>query len=187
MKGRFKFHECPMKGLVEMERVASGDERGWFERMFCQDELKEVFGDRKIVQVNRTMTAEVGVVRGMHSQSAPHAELKMVSCLRGEVFDVAVDLRRGSPTFLHWHGVNLSADNRRSLLIPEGFAHGFQTLTTDCEMLYFHTAMFEEGAEFRVHPNEPRVGVEWPEEISLMSERDTKCPFLDELFEGVSS
>ena len=103
------------------------------------------------------MTASRGTVRGMHFQHPPHAETKFVSCLRGEVFDVAVDLRNGSPTFLHWHAEILSADNHRTLVIPEGFAHGFQTLSDDCEMLYFHTAAYNPEAEggLNVHGSTP--------------------------------
>lgn len=174
------------EGLTLLERNRLGDARGWFERMFCEDELRGVLEGRRIVQVNRTLTGEVGAVRGMHSQRPPHAELKVVSCVRGEVFDVAVDLRKGSPTFLRWHGEVLSGENQRALVIPEGFAHGFQTLSQDCEMLYFHTAAYESSAEFRVHPSDPRVGIVWPLEISVMSGKDSDCPMLEESFEGVA-
>jgi len=114
----------------------------------------------------------------------PHAETKVVSCLHGEVFDVAVDLRRNSPTFLQWYGAVLSAANQRSLLIPEGFAHGFQALTDDCELIYLHTAAYQPSAEGAVNANDPRLAIMWPLEISEMSERDRAHSLLAAEFEG---
>jgi dTDP-4-dehydrorhamnose 3,5-epimerase len=105
--------------------------------------------------------------------------------LRGEVFDVAIDLRRSSPTFLHWHGEILSAENKKSYLIPEGFAHGFQALTDDCELLYLHTAGYAPHAEGGIHPQDERVGIEWPLGITDISNRDSNHPRLDESFVGL--
>ena len=104
------------------------------------------FNEQKICQINKTLTREKGTVRGLHFQQSPYAETKIVSCLRGKVWDVVVDLREGSSTFLSYHAVELSADNHKSYLIPEGFAHGFQTLTSNCELLYFHTAEYNKGS-----------------------------------------
>jgi dTDP-4-dehydrorhamnose 3,5-epimerase len=117
----------------------------------------------------------------MHFQLPPHAEMKLVSCMRGRVFDVVVDLRHGSPTFLQWHGEELSAESGRTLCIPEGFAHGFQTLTDDCEMLYLHTAAYEAAAERGVSPVDPRVAIRWPLPIAQLSERDAgHAPLADD-------
>ncbi|WPL20175.1 CDP-glucose 4,6-dehydratase [Thiorhodovibrio frisius] len=126
---RFTPHATPIADLILLERHSLGDARGFLERLYCQEELRPLLGERRIVQINRTLTAQAGTVRGLHFQHPPHAELKAVTCLRGAIFDVAVDLRQGSSTFLHWHAERLSGDQPRTLVIPEGFAHGFQTLT----------------------------------------------------------
>ena len=112
----------------------------------------------------------------MHFQHPPHAETKFISCLTGEVFDVAVDLRRGSPTFLLWHAEILSADNHKTFIIPEGFAHGFQTLTKDCEILYLHTTAYRADAEGGLNASDPRLGIQWPLSIAEQSARDSHIP-----------
>lgn len=124
-------------------------------------------------------------MRGMHYQHPPHAEMKLVNCLRGAVLDVAVDLRSGSPTFLQWQAEELSAENRRSMLIPEGFAHGFQTLTDDCELLYFHSVTHVPGSEGALSALDPRLDIGWPIEITEMSERDRLHPRLTDQFTGL--
>ena len=159
MSGRFNVNETTIPGVYLLERKPRADERGWLERMFCTTDLAELLGSRGIVQVNRTLTRSKATVRGMHYQVQPSAEAKMVSCLRGAIFDVAVDLRRGSPTFLKWHAELVTEENRRTLFVPEGFAHGFQTVADDCEVLYFATAAYDPAAERGVHPLDPRVGI----------------------------
>src|SRR5258708_5995830 len=124
--------QTPLAGLALIERARREDQRGFFSRLFCAEELRSAGFDSPVAQINQTLTLRRGAVRGLHFQYPPHAEIKFVSVLKGEVLDVAVDLRKGSKTFLQWHGEVLSADNRRSLLIPRGFAHGFQTLTESC-------------------------------------------------------
>ena len=121
----------------------------------------------------------------MHFQYPPHAETKIVSCLRGEVWDVALDLRRGSQTFLRWHAQRLSADEGTALLIPPGCAHGFQTLSDDAELLYCHSAAYTAAAEGGVHPNDPRVAVAWPLAITALSERDAAFAALPDDYPGV--
>jgi dTDP-4-dehydrorhamnose 3,5-epimerase len=175
----------PLAGLAILERHTLGDARGYFERLFCSDELQALLAGRTIVQINHSFTAQAGTVRGLHFQYPPHAEMKFVHCLRGEVFDVAVDLRKGSPTLLQWHAEVLSADNHKTLVIPEGFAHGFQALTNDCEMLYFHTAPYHPEAEAGLHPLDPRLNVGWPLPVSQLSERDASHPGIDDAFEGL--
>ena len=171
--------------LVEPD--VHGDARGYLERLFCDNELAEWLGGRTIRQVNHTLTAAAGTVRGLHFQHPPHAEGKIVSCLRGEVFDVAVDLRRGSPTFLRWHAEVLTGTNHRGLLLPPGVAHGFQTLVDDCELIYFHTAPFVAEAEGGVHPSEPRVAVGWPLPVVGLSPRDAAHPWLTADFDGLAT
>ena len=176
----------PLDGLTMLQRKPVGDHRGFLERVYCSHDLADCLGGRTITQINRTVTARRGTVRGMHFQQQQHAEMKFVNCLRGEVFDVAVDLRRGSPTFLRWHAEILSGANHRTLVIPEGFAHGFQTLTDDCELLYLHTAHWTPSAEGAVNAVDPRIGIDWPLEISERSPRDTQHPFLTTDFSGVA-
>ena len=183
---RLILYPTRLGGVRLIERQPLGDERGWFERLFCEEELRPVLGARRIHQVNRSFTVRRGAVRGLHFQHPPAAEVKIVSCLRGQVFDVAVDLRAGSDTFLQWHGVRLSADNRRSLLIPEGFAHGFQTLTEDCELLYLHTAAYDAEREDGFDALDSRIGVGWPLPVSHRSPRDEGLPDVPEDFGGIA-
>lgn len=186
MTSRFDVQATALAGLNVIVRKPLGDSRGYLERMFCVDALQDVFGARRIVQINHTLTQAKGTVRGMHFQYAPHAEMKVVSCLRGTVLDVAVDLRKGSPTFLHWHSELLSADNHKSLAIPEGFAHGFQTLTDDCEMIYLHTAAYAPGAEAGLNPQDARLAIAWPLPIAEISPRDAAHTPIADDFEGVA-
>jgi dTDP-4-dehydrorhamnose 3,5-epimerase len=185
MSPRFDILDTPLQGLKLIRRKPIGDHRGYLERMFCAEELQSLIPGKGVLQVNHTLTAKRGTVRGLHFQLPPYAETKFVSCLRGEVFDVAVDLRQGAPTFLHWHAEILSNDNHRTLLIPEGFAHGFQTLTEDCELLYFHTAVYQPSAEGGLHPQDPRLDIRWPEAVLDLSSRDAAHPLVTEEFVGV--
>ncbi|WP_353617301.1 dTDP-4-dehydrorhamnose 3,5-epimerase [Desulfovulcanus ferrireducens] len=162
------------------------DQRGFFCRFFCAEESKEVGFNKCVAQINHSHTLRKGAVRGLHFQYPPHVEAKIVSCLRGEVFDVAVDIRKGSPTFLRWHGEILSLDNRKNLLIPEGFAHGFQALTENCEMIYLHSEPFHAQAEGGLHVNDPSLGIVWPVELTEISERDCTHPFISQNFEGIT-
>ncbi|MEA1051628.1 dTDP-4-dehydrorhamnose 3,5-epimerase family protein [Lamprobacter modestohalophilus] len=183
---RFTPHATPIADLVLLERHPLGDARGFLERLYCQDELRPLLGERRIVQINRTLTAQAGTVRGLHFQHPPHAELKGVTCLRGAIFDVAVDLRQGSPTFLHWHAERLGGDQPRTLVIPEGFAHGFQTLTDDCELLYLHTAAYCPEAEAGLNALDPRLAIAWPQPITARSARDTQHAELTAAFTGLT-
>lgn len=186
MTERFEIRETPLAGLKVIDRKVVPDDRGFLERLYCADELRDVVADRAIVQINRTLTSKRGTVRGLHFQVPPHAEIKFVSCLRGKVFDVAVDLRHDSSTFLGWHAEVLSEGGHRTMLIPEGFAHGFQTLTDDCELLYFHSAAYDAGSEGGVNPRDPAVGIRWPEDITELSARDAAHPMLTKDYGGVA-
>jgi dTDP-4-dehydrorhamnose 3,5-epimerase len=183
----FGIFDTPLPGLRLLQRRPIGDSRGYLERMFCAEELHALIPGKAIAQINHTLTAKRGAVRGMHFQYPPHAETKFVTCLRGEVFDVAVDLRRGAPTFLQWHGETLRADSHKTLLIPEGFAHGFQTLTGDCEMLYFHTAAYRPEAEGGLNAKDPLLAIHWPIVITELSPRDVSHPMLTNDFGGMTA
>jgi dTDP-4-dehydrorhamnose 3,5-epimerase len=175
----------PLAGLQVLEHQYLSDSRGFLARIFCAEELATWGWDRPIAQINHTSTLHRGTIRGMHFQHPPHAEMKLVKCLRGEIWDVVVDIRSDSPTFLHWYGVSLSAENRRSLLIPHGFAHGFQTTTNEVELLYCHSTAYCAGAEGGLNPQDPRLAIDWPLPITAMSDRDHSHPFIHQFFQGV--
>ena len=183
---RLAITHLPLEGLRLITRHRLGDSRGSFSRLFCSEELAPAGWTKSIVQINHTVTPKRGTVRGMHFQQPPYSEMKLVTCLRGEVYDVAVDLRQGSPTFLAWHGEMLSVGNNRAMLIPEGFAHGFQALTDDVELLYCHSSPYAADFERGVQPTDPRLGITWPRPIVLLSERDSCHPLLTDSFAGVS-
>lgn len=175
----------PLEGLVLIERQRIEDSRGFFSRFFCAEELSEIGFKLPIAQINQTLTRRRGAVRGIHFQYPPHAEDKLVSCLAGQIFDIAVDLRRGSSTYLKWHAETLSADNGRTLFIPRGFAHGFQTLTEDCELLYLHSKPYARDAEGALNVQDPALDIRWPLDITDMSERDARHPHLTPMFTGI--
>ncbi len=185
MSNRLDILETPIQGLKLLQRKTLGDDRGYLERMFCGEELQTLILGKHLVQINHTVTVNRGVVRGMHFQHPPNAETKFVSCLCGEVFDVAVDLRQNSPTFLQWYSEILTPGNRKTLVIPEGFAHGFQTLTKDCEMLYFHTAAYCTESEGGVNALDPKIRIQWPLDIVERSARDMALPNLKSDFKGL--
>jgi len=184
---RLKVIDLPLAGLKIVERKVLNDGRGSFSRLFCAEELASVGWMSKVAQINHSRTARTGTVRGMHFQLPPHAEVKLVSCLRGRVWDVVVDLRMGSDTLFHWHAEELSADNRRALLIPEGFAHGFQTLTDDVELLYCHSAPYREASQGALNPLDPELAIRWPLEITVMSDDDAHRRMIDRDFVGIST
>jgi len=181
-----KVRQTPLSGVVVIETAVIADHRGAFTRLFCDRELSSLLGARRIVQINHSVTRVPGAVRGMHFQNPPHAEMKFVRCLRGRVWDVAIDLRRGSPTFLQWHAEELSPDGSSMMVIPEGCAHGFQVLEPESELLYLHTAHYEKSAEAGVRYNDPRVDIVWPLDAIQLSDRDKNHPRLDESFSGIS-
>lgn len=180
-----KIQPTSIPGLTVVEGVTRCDDRGESSRLFCERELAPLLGARRIVQINRSRTRAVGTVRGMHYQAAPHAETKFVRCLRGRVWDVAVDLRRGSPTFLAWHAEELTPENSRMFVIPEGCAHGFQALSPDSELLYLHTSAYEPAAEGGVSCTDARLRIAWPLRIGGLCLRDQSHAPLSADFEGL--
>ena len=183
---RLTVTDLPIAGLKRVARQRLGDDRGFFARLFCAEELRAAGWSAAIAQINHTMTARKGTVRGLHFQRPPHAEMKLVSCVRGEVFDVAIDLRRGSPTFLKWHAEHLSAGNNTAMLIPQGFAHGFLALTDDAELIYCHSAAYDAASEGGINPRDPKLAIGWPLPIAEMSARDAAAPMLDASFTGLT-
>ena len=183
----FLITDLPLAPLKRVEHQRMADERGYLERIFCTGELRSAGWAKPVAQINHSYSGKKGTVRGFHFQKPPHAEMKLVSCIRGEVWDVAIDVRKGSKTFLHWHAERLSAENPSALLIPEGFAHGFQTLTDDVELLYCHSSPYNATSECALHPMDPMLAIPWPLPITQISARDTQHRMLDEGFDGVAS
>jgi dTDP-4-dehydrorhamnose 3,5-epimerase len=175
----------PISGLTVLERTLVHDDRGFFDRLISVDDAPEIFEQRTIYQVNRTLTTRRGTIRGLHFQVPPVSDLKIVTCVRGRVLDVAVDLRRTSPTFLAWHAELLDSASSLSIVIPEGFAHGFQTLEDECELVYIHTGPYRPAAEGGFSSLDPRLAIPWPEVITSMSERDRHLPNVPDDFDGI--
>lgn len=182
---RFDFSFSQLPGVAVIQRKRLEDHRGTFGRVYCSEEFREVGLLKPIAQINHSFTRVKGTVRGMHFQYPPHSETKIVSCLKGEIFDVALDIRRDASTFLQWHAEILSAANQRSLLISEGFAHGFQTLTDECELIYLHTATYAPHAEGGLNVRDPRFGIPWPVEITELSNRDQSYGYVGDAFDGL--
>jgi dTDP-4-dehydrorhamnose 3,5-epimerase len=179
------FSPSPLQGSYIIDVQPFQDERGWFSRFYCKDEFQKIGHQKEWVQLNHSVTYKKGTIRGMHFQKAPYYEIKMVKCIAGSVYDVIIDLRRGSSTFLQWFGVYLSAANKKMLYIPEGFAHGFQCLSDDCELIYHHTEFYTPGAEAGVRYDDPMIAIDWPLEVSILSPRDNEHPYLDKNFKGI--
>jgi dTDP-4-dehydrorhamnose 3,5-epimerase len=161
------------------------DARGSFSRIFCREELATISPGITIEQINHSVTVRKGCVRGLHFQHAPHAEKKIVKCIRGRVFDVAVDLRKNSRTLMQWYGTVLSAENMQALVIPEGCAHGFQALDDNVELIYMSTAAYCSEAEGTLHHKDPAIGIAWPEDVTLVSPKDNAQIFLPTNFVGI--
>jgi dTDP-4-dehydrorhamnose 3,5-epimerase len=175
-----------ISGLMVVETAPHIDTRGAFARLYCQHELVDLIGVRKIVQVNYSRTVTLGAVRGLHFQYPPYAEMKLVRCLKGRVWDIAVDLRRHSSTFLSWHAEVLTPTNARMMVIPEGFAHGFQALEAESELLYMHTAFYMPDAEGGLCHDDMRLGITWPLAVTDVSKRDASHAYLKSDFHGIA-
>ena len=170
------FTETPLKGayLIDMEK--RGDERGFFARAFCEREFAQHGLSNRIVQANNSLSARKGTLRGMHYQRAPHQEAKVVGCIRGAIYDVVLDLRPDSPTYLRWAAAELTAENHRSLYIPEGCAHGFQTLMDGAEVLYLMSEFYAPGHAAGVRYDDPAFAIEWPLPVACISDADRAWP-----------
>jgi dTDP-4-dehydrorhamnose 3,5-epimerase len=167
-----------LQGLAVATSQSRQDHRGAFMRLFCTQELNSVIGSRNIVQINHSLTTSLGAIRGMHYQTGSNAEMKLVRCLRGAVYDVAVDVRPDSPTYLQHHAIELHANDGKLFVIPEGFAHGFQSLIPDTELLYLHTAPYHQASEAGLRYDDPRLNIAWPLPASDISVRDLQHPLI---------
>lgn len=179
------FSPTPLEGSYIVEPEPLNDERGWFVRYFCKHEFSKIGHAKEWVQMNHSFNEHAGTLRGMHYQKVPYKEIKLVRCIAGAVFDVIVDLRKGSSTFLRCFGIELSSGNKKMLYIPEGFAHGFQTLREDTELLYHHSAYYTPGSEAGIKYNDNRIKIEWPLPVNRISDRDKNYPDIDQNFKGI--
>lgn len=181
-----KFYKTPFRGLYFIELEPFRDERGLFARTYCKDEFKDIGHRKDFVQFNHSMTYYKGTIRGMHYQVPPYGEVKLIRCIRGGVYDVVIDIRKGSPTFLQYYGIELTEQNMLSLYIPEGFAHGFQTLEDNTQLIYHHTAIYVPGSEAAIRYDDPLVSIKWPLPVSVISEKDRNHKLLDSGFIGIT-
>jgi dTDP-4-dehydrorhamnose 3,5-epimerase len=180
-----KFFELKLQGAYRIDLEPRGDERGWFTRLFCANELREIGFTKPIVNINHSYTQQKGTIRGLHFQYPPDCEIKMVKCLRGAVWDCIVDIRRGSPTFLQWDAVELTSKNNCMIYIPEGFAHGFQTLTNEVELIYFHTNFYSPHNEGGLRFDDPVLKINIPLMVKTLSDRDKQHPMITPEFKGI--
>jgi len=167
-----------MNGLYIIEPELKTDERGYFARIFCKKEFTKIGFNFEIVQINRALNKKKGTIRGLHFQTPPKAEDKIISCVKGAIYDVAIDLRKDFPTFGQWVAEKLTEDNKKMFLIPKGFAHGFQTLTDNTEILYFMSEFYSPEYESGVRWNDPFFNIKWPIKNPILSEKDKNWPLL---------
>ena len=179
------FKPTPLHGSYIIELSPFSDARGWFARTYCSKEFQQIGHNKQWVQLNHSATFKTGTIRGMHYQMQPFSEIKMVRCIAGKVFDVIVDLRRHSSTFMQWFGAELSAANKKMLYIPEGFAHGFQTLEDNSELIYHHSEFYNTAAEAGIKYDEPLINIQWPLPLTEISDRDKNHPYITEHFKGI--
>lgn len=174
------FTPTHLKGsyVIELQEISDG--RGWFARTYCNEIFKQQIGhDKEWVQMNHSFTANKGTVRGMHYQLPPHGEVKLIRCIAGAAYDVIIDVRNDSETFLQWYGTEISAANKKMIYIPEGFAHGFQTLQDNTELIYNHSAAYVPSSEAGIIYNAASVNIFWPLPVTEISLRDSKHPHTD--------
>jgi len=172
------FDKTMLSGVYIITLEPKKDERGFFARSFCKKELSQHNLHTEFVQCNISFNPQKGTLRGLHYQSDPHGEVKIVSCRRGAIFDVAVDIRKNSETFGQWFGIELTESNNRSLYIPTGFAHGYQTLCADTEVFYHVGSYYEPDASQGIRWDDPNLKINWPEKNAIISDRDKKLPEL---------
>lgn len=180
-----KFHETPLVGAFTIEQEKIGDERGFFSRLFCQKEFFAAGLKTEFLQINNSFSARVGAIRGLHYQLAPNAEVKVMRCVRGAIYDVIIDLRPDSATYLQWFGAELCAENRLMMYVPRGFAHGFLSLTDNVEVVYMASAFYSPERERGLRWNDPIIDIEWPIEPVEVSTKDQNWPDFDPEWHGV--
>jgi dTDP-4-dehydrorhamnose 3,5-epimerase len=179
------FNPLTLKGAFTIDVQPFQDNRGFFTRIFCEKEFSAHDLVQHFVQSNHSGTHGKGVIRGMHFQHSPFCEVKLVKCVQGGIFDVIVDVRKDSPTFLQWFGTELTAENKTMMYVPAGFAHGFQSLTEYSEITYMVSNFYNKDSEGGIRYSDPAVKIDWPLPASLVSEKDLKIPLSDSSFAGV--
>ena len=182
-----KFITTPLEGayLINLEKYE--DERGFFARVFCESEFQEMGLSSRFIQVNNSLTGSKGTIRGMHYQLEPSAEVKIVRCIRGSLYDAIIDLRPDSSSFGKWFGSELSAENRQMMYVPKGVAHGFLTLEDNTETFYFASNSYSPDLERGIRFDDPYFGVEWPIPVTESSQKDKSFPAFDPEWHGVNS
>jgi dTDP-4-dehydrorhamnose 3,5-epimerase len=178
MDNKLKFNSTGIKGLYVIELNSFEDNRGEFSRLFCLNEFRQVGFKKNIVNINYSKTLNIGDVRGMHYQEYPYPEEKIVKCINGSIFDVAVDMRISSSTYLQYFGIELTKENNKMLYVPEGFAHGFQALSNNAEIIYFNTQFYHPESECGVNILDPAVDIKWPLKVENQSDKDKKIKFI---------
>lgn len=179
------FQPTPLAGAYTIDLEKRGDDRGFFARVFCQREFSDHGLESQFVQVNNSLSGKKGTLRGMHYQLPPFSEVKVLRCIKGSLFDVIVDLRPDSPTFKKWFGAELTAENRRMMYVPRGFAHGLITLEDSTEVLYLVSAFYSQENERGLRFDDPTIGIHWPMTPMEVSAKDRTWPDLDEEFHGL--
>ena len=182
-----EFIATGIAGLYAVHVKKLEDERGLFSRTFCKQEFKQIGFDKEFVQFNHSFNKHKGTVRGMHFQQVPYGETKLIRCVQGAVWDVAVDIRAGSPTFLQYAAVELSETNMVSVLIPEGFAHGFQTLQDNSALIYHHTQYYTPAADAGLRFDDAALHIQWPLPAKMVSDKDRQYKLIDHNFKGITT
>jgi len=180
-----QFINLPLEDAYSIEFDLYKDNRGSFSRIFCSKELKEIMKSDNVEQVNISNNYKKGLIRGLHYQKEPMSEKKIIKCIKGKVYDVIVDLRTNSSTFLKWYGFELNENENKALIIPNGCAHGFQVLEDNSQLLYFHTNFYSPDHDAGVHYKDPKIKIDWPLSVSEISKKDQEFKFLNENFKGV--
>ena len=179
------FRETRIDGLYLIELTPFEDQRGFFSRIFCKREFESAGLVTEYVQTNHSITHKSGSIRGLHYQRSPYMEVKLITCIKGEVWDVVVDLRENSPTYLQHFGVQLSETNRQMIYIPQGFAHGFQTLKDHSSLIYQHSEYYHPESEDGLKYDDPALGIQWPQEVTNISIKDENYSWIDDKFERI--
>ena len=177
---RFNFRKLSIDGVFEITNIPISDERGFLSRLSCANELQNLGWKNNVIQINRTLTRQIGTIRGMHYQKPPASETKIIICLKGEIFDVAIDIRKESKTFLKYISLKISEEQNNMLLIPKGFAHGFQTLTNNVELLYLHDYKYSPEYDSGLNPLDPSININWPITENKISKKDSNSRLINE-------
>jgi len=180
-----EFIETPLKGLYIIHHKIMYDERGVFARTFCKEEFSSINFNKEFIQFNHSYNLKKGTFRGMHYQNSPFSETKLIRCIQGSVYDIAVDIRKGSATFMQYYSIELSERNMYSILIPEGFAHGFQTLEDYSSLIYHHSEPYNTEADAGIRYDDLSIGIKLPLDISNISQKDKSYPLLSKDFKGI--